>query len=370
MQRRVKRRVQKKYDPSESFSSRDIRLAIQLSLGKSVETQQKNESKLPASSDPSETKINDTALNRKKKRINAVEHKSRSDKKDTSVETDDSVVNKTLAKKQKKVRKNPTGISTRPRRNIKKKKLAPEKKEKPSDVKKATNAKFAVKETEEKNIREAVKTPGSGSPMLGGSSGRKRQSSDIGEEMKYKGIRKLEGTTGRFRANLSVDGHNYHLGDYDSALGAACSYDQARIHMIDDDEKELNFDWYMPSQGNVGRNIIKKEYIRMLTHVSKTGPQSRAKGSKLSLKSNRISQLHAKEALENIIETTQTEKTERNKNEDKESVSKEEQMRRNSELLQQEKIRQDKWWFKNYLNDEENTYTQGAMNLLSRTKQN
>ena len=34
MRRRISRRAQKKYDPSVTFSSKDIRLAISLSLGK------------------------------------------------------------------------------------------------------------------------------------------------------------------------------------------------------------------------------------------------------------------------------------------------------------------------------------------------
>ena len=119
----------------------------------------------------------------------------------------------------------------------------------------------------------------------------------MGNKIKYKGVHKLETSTERFRANICIDGHNYHLGDYDSALAAACSYDQARMHMMPDDENELNFDWYMPSHGNVDRNTIKREYIRMLTQVPKAGPQSRAKGSSLNLKSSRTSKSHEKESL-------------------------------------------------------------------------
>ena len=77
MRRRATRRVQKKYDPSESFSSRDIRLAIQLSLGKNVDTQPQNESKLPESEEPSESKIKDIMTGKRtRKKANNKEKKT------------------------------------------------------------------------------------------------------------------------------------------------------------------------------------------------------------------------------------------------------------------------------------------------------
>ena len=81
MRRRATRRVQKKYDPSESFSSRDIRLAIQLSLGKSVATQPQNESKLPEPEEPSESKVKDSAAGKGTRKKNPVRHKGRLDNK-------------------------------------------------------------------------------------------------------------------------------------------------------------------------------------------------------------------------------------------------------------------------------------------------
>eukprot|EP00944_MAST-04C_sp_MAST-4C-sp1_P009924 g9924.t1 len=369
MIRRARRRVQKKYDPSESFSSRDIRLAIQLSLGKNVDTQPQNESKLPESEEPSESKIKDIMTGKRTRKKNPVRHKATLDNQTISGETDKPAVKKPLAKTHKKnCRKNPTGMSTRPRHSVKKPKLAPEKKEKPRNSKKSTNANSPATETGNKKVREIAKSPNGRSPISCGSSGRKRQSNDMGKEIRYKGIHKLKSGTGRFRANILIDGHNYHLGDYDSALAAACSYDQARMHMMADDENDLNFDWYMPSQGNVDRNTIKREYIRMLTQVPKTGVQSRAKGSSLNLKSNRTSKSHEKESFEKQTETTQTKNVQRNQNKDDHPVSKEERLRRNSELLQHEKMMQDKWWFKSHLNADGNDTSQNAMRLLSRTK--
>ena len=367
MRRRATRRVQKKYDPSESFSSRDIRLAIQLSLGKSVARESQNESKLPEPEEPSESKVKDSAAGKGTRKKNPVRHKGRLDEQTTSGENGKPAGKKLLAKtNKKKFRKNPTGMSTRPRHTVKKPKLAPEKKEKPSNSKVSTKTNSAVTKTGK--IHEIAKTPNERSPISCGSSGRKRLSNDMGNKVKYKGVHKLETSTERFRANICIDGHNYHLGDYDSALAAACSYDQARMHMMPDDENELNFDWYMPSHGNVDRNTIKREYIRMLTQVPKAGPQSRAKGSSLNLKSSRTSKSHEKESLEKQIETTQTKKVQRNQNKNDHPVSKAERLRRNSELLKHEKMMQDKWWFKNHLNANGNNSSQDAMRLLSRTK--
>ena len=88
MRRRATRRVQKKYDPSESFSSRDIRLAIQLSLDKNVDTQPQNESKLPESEEPSESKIKDIMTGKRTRKKNPVRHKATLDNQTISGETD------------------------------------------------------------------------------------------------------------------------------------------------------------------------------------------------------------------------------------------------------------------------------------------
>lgn len=370
MRRRISRRAQKKYDPSVTFSSKDIRLAISLSLGKkpNIAKAPKEPLKLPLK------KSSPKVLNKKKdKNENNIKlysngcnasksktHAGRVTKSNNNYTNRKSNNNNTKRKRHKNSSNN--GVKKKRKGQIKN--YASEKVK--IVVKKVRPSKVAIK----KNSRCKLQTPKTpprrktiynhNTSIIGSSSGRavKKLINNNGFDM-YKGVKKIKTGTGRYRASLVFHGGKYKLGDYDSSIGAACSYDQARINILnggnvdDNDLSSLNFDWYMPKTNYSNIEIIRCEYIRMLTKKKASSSNHRSKSPTVESEAALCNHKNKKgfsmsSARRHIIDNSELSEEEQKEKEQLQKQEEKEMLNRIKEQNKREELQCKNWWFNDY----------------------
>jgi len=243
MKRRASRRTQKKYDPSETFSTKDILMAIRLSLGKEP-PKRKITLGLPLTKVTARASLNVKHSEKKVTTIKRLSNKSTMQKKnivikrkDTGKDTNKIIkcnnnnnnINDSSNKRKRKIRRTTSTTDTSNSRHNKLKQ-----KKTQSDMQKVAKKQKVLKKNNVHNKNPLLlATPDSKkknklrhnllssiSSSNTGRSGRLNiDSIDKGmEEGRYKGMIKLKTGTGRYRASLSSDGNKYNLGDYDSLI--------------------------------------------------------------------------------------------------------------------------------------------------------
>ena len=175
------------------------------------------------------------------------------------------------------------------------------------------------------------------------------------------GIKKLNTGSGRYRASIVYNKQKYNLGDYDSTLGAACSYDQAKLHIFNDckvSDTMLNFDWYAPNSSYEDTNTIRNEYIRMITKHHATRNQQQDNKKYLHFNSTKASdvitnndqkmKLGYNNNKDNCVLVEQG-SIKKEKNEIKAKLEKQVEREAAFARYKLEESRRKNWWFNSYL---------------------
>ena len=382
MKRRASRRTQKKYDPSETFSTKDILMAIRLSLGKEP-PKRKITLGLPLTKVTARASLNVQHSEKKVTTIKRVSNKSTMQKKnivikrkDTGKDTNKIIkcnnnnnnnnnINDSSNKRKRKIRRTTATTDTSNSRHNKLKQ-----KKTQSDMQKVAKKQKVVKKNNVNNKNPLLlATPDSkkknklGHNLLSsisssntGRGGRLNiDSIDKGmEEGRYKGMTKLKTGTGRYRASLSSDGNKYNLGDYDSLIGAACSYDKAGINIVNDVEDgndyiSLNFDWFMPKTNFHDRKVIRDEYIRMITKKKARSSYARSKSPVVDPSSKQTSMKKFTNNSRRSFVDDETHNVEARKMIKR--MQEEDLIKREKERNELEELQRKNWWFNTYKDD-------------------